>query len=322
MKIVITGASGFLGAWISRLFAEAFDVYCLVRQNSNTSRLIGVKNVTIINQDEFLWKNSILEIKPDVLIANDWAGVGNSLRNSTSQSANVRRILDYCEVARSLGVKTVVGVGSQAELGPINTIITEQALSNPTTEYGKAKVLCRQSLEQLFDGTETRFIWMRIFSTYGPMDIGEWLIPNLVESLSTNQEMKLTRCEQNWSYLHAYDLARAFKFAINHQDLKGIVNVGNPNIISLKTVVNEIARKMNSEHLLRFGEIPYRSDQVMNLMPACETLFSIGWKPTVGFESGITQTISWLMGKKANQLLSETGELLTFNLPARSEIFQ
>jgi nucleoside-diphosphate-sugar epimerase len=163
---------------------------------------------------------------------------------------------------------------------------------------------------------------MRIFSTYGPLDIGEWLIPNLVQTLSANQEMKLTKCEQNWSYLHAYDLARAFKFVINREDLNGIVNVGNPNVISLRTAVNEIARKMNSEHLLCFGAIPYRSDQVMNLMPACETLLSIDWKPIVGFESGISQTISWLMGNKANQLLSETSELLTFNLPARSEIFQ
>lgn len=317
MKIVVTGASGFLGSWICRVLALKHEVIALVRPTSEVYRLSGIRGVAVVPRETHQWREFIGEVKPDVFILAGWWGVGNQDRNEERQFANIAAIKELALAARASGVKTVIGVGSQAELGPIENSITEDLPDNPTTKYGMAKVQARLALDEIFKESETRFVWMRIFSTYGPLDNGAWLIPQTVDSLSRGKSMDLTHGEQKWSYLHAYDLARAFEAVAENLSIAGVVNVGNPQTIILKDAVTKIAQILGSEKLLNFGVVTYREDQVMKLQPACEKLISIGWKPIVSFDSGIAQTIAWLKGQSADELVCLEGENITFELPVR-----
>ena len=317
MKIVVTGASGFLGSWICRVLALNHEVIALVRPTSEVYRLSGIRKVSVVPRETPQWSDFIGEAKPDVLILAGWWGVGNQDRNHQRQFENIDAIKQLAFAARESGVKTVIGVGSQAELGPIENTITEDLPDNPTTKYGMAKVQAREALEEIFKDSKTRFVWMRIFSTYGPLDTGAWLIPQTVDSLSRGKSMDLTKGEQEWSYLHAYDLARAFEAVVGNPSATGTVNVGNPQTIILKDAVTKIAQILGAEELLNFGAVAYRDDQVMKLQPTCETLISIGWKPVVSFDSGAAQTIAWLKGQPADELVCLEGEKTTFELPAR-----
>ena len=317
MKIVVTGASGFLGSWICRVLALNHEVIALVRPSSEVYRLSGIRKVSVVPRETPQWSEFIGEAKPDVLILAGWWGVGNQDRNEERQFENIEAMKQLAFAARESGAKTVIGVGSQAELGPIENTITEDLPDNPTTKYGMAKAQARLALGEIFKETDTRFVWMRIFSTYGPLDTGAWLIPQTVDSLSRGKAMDLTKGEQEWSYLHAYDLARAFEAVVDSPSAAGIVNVGNPEKIILKDAVTKIAQILGAEELLNFGAVAYRDDQVMKLQPACETLISIGWKPVVSFDSGVAQTIAWLKGQPADELVCLKGEKTTFELPAR-----
>ena len=317
MKILVTGASGFLGSWICRVLALNHEVIALVRPTSELHRLSGIKKIGVTAREINQWAEFIGQSKPEVLILAGWWGVGNQDRNDERQFENIEAMKELASAARKSGVKTVIGVGSQAELGPIENTITEYLPDNPTTKYGMAKVQARGALEEIFKDSKTRFVWMRIFSTYGPLDTGAWLIPRTIDSLSRGNPMELTKGEQEWSYLHAFDLARAFEAIVTHHGAIGTVNVGNPQTIILKDAVTKIARILGAEELLNFGAIAYREDQVMRLRPACETLSSIGWKPIVSFDSGAAQTIAWLKGQSAGELECLDGEIATFELPAR-----
>lgn len=317
MKIIVSGASGFLGSWICRVLSEHFEVTALVRPTSDLFRLSGVDNLQIIPGDTAEWKGFISETKPDTLILADWWGVGNLYRADQKQFDNVVRMSALATVARDSGVNTVIGVGSQAELGPVANEITEQLPDQPTTQYGYAKAEVRQKLKDIFKESVTRLIWMRIFSTYGPLDTGNWLIPQTVDSLRAGRAMKLTKGEQEWSFLHAYDLATAFKAVIDAKDVSGIVNVGNPRTMILKDAVISIVQKLGGRELLQFGAIEYRSDQVMKLKPLCETLEKVGWRPQIAFEDGISQTIKWLERENANKLKGIDGQEIFFKLPIR-----
>ena len=317
MKVLVTGASGFLGSWICRLLSEEYEVTGLVRKASSLAKISDLKNVKIIPLETSHWSDFISELRPDVLILNHWSGVNNQKRNDPLQFENVNGIQLMAEAAVSAGVKTIVGVGSQAELGPLVSTISDIELDNPTTVYGQAKVDTRLVIEDLTKGKGVRFIWMRIFSTYGPLDEGTWLIPNIVESLLNNREMDLTKGEQQWSYLHAYDLATAFRTVIEKPGLKGIVNVGNPQTISVHEVASVIGEILEKKGLLRFGALDYRSDQVMRLEPLCETLKDAGWSPQISFNEGIRQTIDWLQKKPLKSLQTLDGKTLDLKLPSR-----
>ena len=317
MRVVVTGSSGFLGSWIARILAAHHEVIALVRPSSDTYRLQGIDGLQIEHRERADWPAFISAEKPDALVLADWWGVGNHDRNDARQFGNIERMERLAVAARDAGVSLVVGVGSQAELGPVSNRITEDLPDNPTTEYGKAKVAARIAAHRVLEGSATRFAWLRIFSTYGPSDTGPWLIPQLIDSLTKGEVMDLTKGEQEWSYLHAFDLARAFEAVIDNESISGIVNVGNPNTIILKDAIHIIANKLNANHLLGFGKMDYRPDQVMKLEPACESLTAIGWKPVVSFENGIAQTIQWLQGITLDPLRCDNGKIVAFKLPSR-----
>jgi len=317
MKILVTGSSGFLGSWICRVLSEEYEVLALVRDTSNLSKLSDLQNLTIIQLKASDWVDFILESAPDVLILNHWSGVSNENRNDAKQFANVDSIRNLAKAALNGGVKTIIGVGSQAELGPIDSRISENAVDNPTSIYGQAKVSARLQLDHMTQCLDSRFVWMRIFSTYGPLDDGSWLIPNIVDALKENSSVSLTKGEQQWSYLHAYDLALAFRTVIANIGISGIVNVGNPETISIYEVASIIGEILDKRQLLKFGELDYRPDQVMRLQPLCEKLTSAGWQPQIGFMDGIKQTIDWLQGNQLQPLETKEGKSLNLRIPSR-----
>jgi len=317
MRVVVTGSSGFLGSWIARVLAQDHETTALVRPSSDTYRLTGIDSLQIEKHASADWPAFIASVKPEALVIADWWGVGNQDRNDGRQFENIERMEHLATAARDAGVGLVIGVGSQAELGPVSNRITENLPDNPTTEYGKAKVAARKIIQSSLIGSSTRCAWLRIFSTYGPSDTDTWLIPQLIDTLTKGEVMDLTKGEQEWSYLHAFDLARAFKAVIENESISGIVNVGNPKTVVLRDAIEMIAKKLGAKGLLGFGKMAYRPDQVMKLEPACESLTAIGWSPIVSFENGVVQTIQWRHRETVEPLRCVDGQDVVFNLPSR-----
>lgn len=318
MKVAVTGANSFLGSWICRELCASHEVLGIVRPNSNIHRLSDLENIRLFRSESKFLKDIFLKERPQILILNDWWGVGNKLRNHPKQYENVSRVVEIVQFALAAGVEVVVGVGSQAELGPQSQTILESTLGRPTTTYGNAKALLKQALEEMITPTETRFVWARIFSTYGPLDDGKWLIPTLIDSLLNSQEYEMTFGEQEWSYLHAFDLSKAFGIVVNNRDINGLVHIGNPSTITIRDLAEMIGDKTEKKHLIKFGAVQYRVDQVMLLKPLCETLSDFGWQPLIDLSDGVDQTIRWLKGSTNTNLTLNDGSILNSNLPSRT----
>ena len=289
MKIAITGSNGFLGAWTSHLLSLESDVLCLTRPNADLFRLEKNADLNIHSAPTDQWANVINEFKPDAVIFFHWEGVSGLSRNDDDQQFNVnsnRELLTSIEVDCHL-----IGVGSQAELGPVAGKIEETQPDNPTTKYGTAKVETRKSYLDPSVNFGRPVNWVRVFSTYGPLDNPNWFIPSLIEKLNSNQEFQMTKGEQQWSYLHAYDAAAAFARIINTKPSSPIINLGNPETIRLSELAISIADKLNKKDLLKLGTIDYRLDQVMELSPLCETLSSLGWAPKIDIVKGVQEII-------------------------------
>jgi nucleoside-diphosphate-sugar epimerase len=314
---MITGASGFLGSWLCRVLSREHEIIGLVRDTSSLFKLSEIRKLQIIQSETQFWPDFIREYHPDVLILNHWWGVASDKRNDSKQFENIESLKPLIFASRIAEVSIIIGVGSQAELGPVDSEISENQISRPTTLYGSAKLKSRLVMEELLRDSEARFVWMRIFSTYGPLDEGSWLIPNLVDSLVSNKRIKTTKGEQEWSYLHAYDLATSFNTAILNSKIAGIVNVGNPNTVSIQKVFLTVGKLLEKQDLLDIGAMEYREDQVMNLRPLCETLTENGWLPEISFDEGIRQTVNWLQRKSLSPLQTLNGKTLDFTFPTR-----
>ncbi len=297
MKILVTGANGYVGSRVCQLGGSKHEITALVRQSSNISLLSDSKLHSLVRSETSNWKRIIEEIKPHSLVLCDWNGVHGSAREFEDQEANCRRQLELLEAAAHSGVKNLINLGSQAEVGQVDGEIQEAFQGSPLTRYGIAKKnLSKNFLE--FSGADIRVIWARVFSLYGIPQSDEWFIPKLVSALAKNQDFEMTLGEQIWNYLHVDDCARAILFLLENDNESGIVNIAHPESIKLRNIADIIQRNIATSGRIKFGSLPYRPSEPMSLLPAIHKLNRLGWRPKKDLEEGIREFIHWKTNDK------------------------
>ena len=299
MKLLVTGASGFVGAKVAELaIAAGHEVAALVRPNGPSRRLAPLAGRYLPLAVDLRERRSLFaavaSFRPEAIIHIAWAGVANSARNDSSQfSENIDAACALVEAGAAAGCKAFIGTGSQGEYGAGSTM-REDALPQPTTMYGAAKVAALYLTRQLAQQAGMRHAWLRLFSTYGPDDNPGWLIPSLISQMLDGQRPQTTLGTQKWDWLHVDDVARGLIAAAVTPTAEGIFNLGSGAPVQVRRAVELIRDAAAPGMELVFGEIPFRSDQVMHMEADISRLkAATGWEPQVPFESGIADTVNW-----------------------------
>lgn len=300
MRALVTGATGFVGSHLTEhLVREGIPVAILRRPEGDPWRIRHLLPSLLTiegNVNALEPSRAAIEVfHPDTVFHLAWHGTGNQYRNEDAQvHRNLNGSLDLAKLARDLGCKTFVGLGSQAEYGPWDRKIDEEALPNPTTMYGAAKLSAYHLIRQVASDSDMRFAWMRLFSTYGPKDNTQPMIPTLIEALLRRERPSLTRGEQRWDYIFVSDVASALLDVAGCPAATGVFNLGSGQAIPLRCIVEAIGDLIDPTLPLGFGEVPYRPDQVMHLEADIAKLKQItGWKPRVDLADGLRQTVQW-----------------------------
>lgn len=297
MRIFVTGATGFLGSYVAEdLVAQGHDVGMLLRPGTKPWRLAAILDRLHVIEgtldDRAVLAKGLRSFVPDAVVHMAWRGVGNSERNSKNQARNIVDAVELADLAADMGATIFVGAGSQAEYGPYDRAIAESDVPRPTTLYGIAKLASGLMVERRCAERKLRFAWLRIFSTYGPKDGEAWLIPSLIRTLRAGGHMALTACEQRWGFLHARDAAAAVRLVLTSPAAQGTYNLGSPDAPPLRDTVRRL-RDLIGTGELGFGEVPYRPDQVMVLAADMRRLEALGWRPMVGLDRGLRETLAW-----------------------------
>jgi nucleoside-diphosphate-sugar epimerase len=297
--IVITGATGFIGASIAREFLDAGDsVSVLTRRNSNLSKLSALKSdiqfVEYSTLDPQFFDVAKILKGADIFVHCAWHGVAGSDRNEAFQiSTNIPTTIHSVDLAAKLGCQHWIGLGSQAEYGNLNCKISESSPTKPTTLYGKAKLAAGISALELCEAYQLKGSWLRVFSTYGPDDAPNWLIPYVIQEFLAKRAPKLTHCEQLWDYLYVQDAGKAV-VAVANKNAAGTFNLGSGNALPIKTYIETIREILEISLIPEYGAIEYRPDQVMHLEADVNKLTkNTGWTPSVEVIEGLTQTIDF-----------------------------
>lgn len=300
MRVLLTGACGFIGSHILReLLAQHIPVAIILRNDSNTWRIQPyLDQVTIIPShlaDMSGALPEILKFSPDTLINLAWYGVENKYSNDNKQMIeNLTLVQALFDIAKNAGIRSFIGTGSQAEYGPRNAVINEEMVTLPSTLYGVAKLSAYHMLKILCEKQAMRFAWLRIFSSYGPMDNPDWFIPYLITQIRKGAIPKLTKGEQLWDYIYVQDAANAIIAVAKSQTAAGIFNLGSGEVNTVRYLAETIRDSINSDLDLDFGAIPYRHDQVMHLQADITRLTQlVNWQPKVNLQQGIEKTIAW-----------------------------
>jgi nucleoside-diphosphate-sugar epimerase len=160
--------------------------------------------------------------------------------------------------------------------------------------YGAVKLCTYLVSRQLAQGAGLRFAWVRLFSAYGPKDSPDWMIQYVIHSLLRREKPSLTLGEQKWDYIHVEDVARAIYHIAKNQCAEGVFNLGSGQAIRLREIVETVRDIVDPSLPLGFGDMQYRSDQVMHLQANITKLRSAGWEPRVSLTEGLRETVEWV----------------------------
>lgn len=297
MNVVVTGATGFIGSAIAaELLARGHRVVLLTRSTSDLSRLracAGWVNFAADSWRDASFRERLREYSPHAFVHCAWQGVGGGDRNSACQiTENLRLTADALELANESGCTHWISLGSQAEYGNPNRPISEDCPTQPTTLYGKAKLIAGDAARYFCETQGMLASVLRVFSTYGPGDAPNWFIPYIIRQFRSGHAPKLTACEQKWDYLYVTDAARAVASVVE-QRVGGVFNLGSGQARPLRDVVELIRAELGTGLVPEYGAVPYRPDQVMWLQADISRLAqATGWKPVVEINTGLRFTIA------------------------------
>ncbi len=300
MRCLVTGASGHLGSFLTtRLLSEGHEVIALVRPESDLWRLAEViERVKLISADLANIASAapaIERAKPEAIFHLAWQGVTSNFRNSTEQiTSNVKGSLELFEMARTAGGKLWLGVGSQAEYGPHETVLTEETPVHPVTAYGVGKLGVGLLTKKLCELTGMRYVWLRLLATYGPKDDERHLIPSVIRRLLKGERASLTSGEQKWDYLYVEDAAEAIYRAAVTEDAEGIFNLSSGEAHTVRSIVERIRNLIDPSASLGFGELATSPDQIRHLQADITKLeAATGWTPRTSLDEGLRRTVEW-----------------------------
>ena len=292
-RAVITGATGAVGtALVSELISHGVEVLVFCRKESSRNAFIPqhplVERKYCSLEELSTIQNDTGKLY-DVFYHLAWEGTTGKSRNDMFlQNRNVKYSLDAVEAAGRFGCNTFIGVGSQAEYGRCEGILTSQTPVFPENGYGMAKLAAGQMTREFSHQKRLRHIWVRVVSVYGPNDGPQSLVMSLILKLKAGEIPKMTKGEQMWDYLYSGDAARAF-YLLGERGIDGKTYVlGNGKARPLKEYAEIICKTVNPAMSVDYGAIPYAERQVMHLCADVSDLKQdTGWMPQTSFEKGI-----------------------------------
>lgn len=240
MKILITGASGFVGSHLVRYATEKeHTVVSAVRSSSSISHLKALPTHvhTFSYESESLFEKEIIQLKKDfgsfdLVIHN--AALTKSIDSSKLFDTNHKmaiRLARFVEKHELLGkAGKFVFVSSLAARGPDNIL-------KPVTSYGSSKLLAEQEMLQL----NLPLVIVRPTAVYGPGD-SEFL--KLFKVIKWRIAPLIAHPGQKLSFIYVKDLARLLVDYAISQPNRSIITATDGSIYSPTVFYSEVGKSI------------------------------------------------------------------------------
>jgi nucleoside-diphosphate-sugar epimerase len=249
-RVLVTGASGFLGYHIIRSAIEnGLEVYAAVRKNSNIEHLkdLAVHYVYLNYDDEDEIKRQLAQIRVTYIIHA--AGVTKAIRQEIYDHVNCTYTVNIAKAAEKTGgiIRKMVFISSLAAVGPLedqHSKILEITTPNPVTAYGRSKLLAEKKLAAI----KLPVAILRPTAIYGPRDRDIFI---MLKTLSQGLDPYIGNFAQQLSFVHAKDVADVAVKCLFISDAVGIYNITDGNSYT-RYQLSDITKAILNKKALRF----------------------------------------------------------------------
>jgi nucleoside-diphosphate-sugar epimerase len=301
-RILLTGASGFLGSSVRRLLHQGGAAVLAVDVRPPLDPLPGQEHRILDLSDRAATRALLREHRPEAVI--HLAGLLGAERNweFARRAVDVNFLAPFAlmeELSALEPVPRLVLAGSSEEYGNARrTPIDEECPDAPVSPYSLSKSMATRSALMAHALWGFPVVVLRPFIIYGPGQSGPMFVPSLLRALAGGVEFAMTAGDQVRDFVHVEDVARAFALAAFAPRAEGqIINVASGLGLPLRRVAELAMELPGRTGWVKLGALPYRLNEAWNLVGSPERSRGVlGWKAEIPFEEGLRST--WARARK------------------------
>jgi UDP-glucuronate 4-epimerase len=317
MKILVTGAAGFVGAHlIPNLLKKGHSVCGLLRYSttgSDNSKRRGSKlealqsahkdQFQVLRCEDYKSLPELLKKKfqPEVcvhLAGRSWVreSIGwPELYVDANYRSTVGLVdaLHRAECRRIVFASTVMVYGKDAPLPYTEDVVG----SAPASPYGASKLACEVLLNSYHALHKMETVNLRLFSVYGP-DLRQDLVPYLIATAILKQKPFTVFGDGSSArdYIDVRDVVTAIEAACDGHESHAALNIGSGFGTTLMELVNLLEAALGKKAELVYkpavaGELPLAIPDITLSMQ------KLNWEPAISIEQGISVLADWFKSK-------------------------
>ncbi len=292
MKILITGASGFIGSAV---------VNTLLEKNINFA-VIGRSRPKLVADSQFIQVDLSCHTTTSLTEMIERAECTHLLHLAwyvePKQFWSAKENMDWVAYSINLfsafhkaGGRTIVSTGSCAEYTNSNETLHEtESDASPNTLYGTAKLSLKNVASAWAREHGVDFRWARIFFAYGPGMPKAKLLPSLMRSLEGTEPLFSVNASDRRDFVYIDDIAQAILCLLTSPQ-NGTFNICSQQGHSVFEIL-DVLRDLTGYNVEPIKRIANKSASNTPIVGSNKHLKAIGWQPHYDLVSGLSEMIT------------------------------
>ena len=316
MKVLVTGASGFVGsALCSHLVSRDFDVVATVRNLPNAHvprvdyRIVTKLDTATDWSDALANVQTVIHCAARVHVMHDHAQdpLTEFRRVNTLGTETLARAAAHCGVNRLIFLSSIkVNGESTLPVSPFD----EASPAKPQDSYAISKWEAEQALTQIATETGLEVVTLRCPLVYGPGVKGNFL--RLLQAVDHGIPLPLALARNRRSLIYLDNLTNAIATCLTHPAAaRKTYLVSDGEDVSTAELIARIAQALGKPSRLwpcplglmeLAGRMTGKSDEIARLLgslciDSSRICSELDWRPPYTLEQGLAETAQWLHGQ-------------------------
>lgn len=298
MKILVTGANGFVGGWLTKeLSALGHEVIAVVKDEKEDLRCFdGLANIHIVYCDLSALSQlpNLVNDNVDVIYHLAWVSAGGAGRaDYLIQLKNAIYASDMIKVAMELHAKKILYAGTVSERLVDNFL--ESEIVGVNNIYAVSKKTTHSIVDILCKKNHLDYIWMQFANLFGPYSINGNIVGYTISELLSNKEAFFGPANQPYDFIYIEDLVSAMVLLGTQSTKQRFYYIGSGQPHKLSDYLLEIGEILHCLEKIKIGAraddgTRYNRDW-FNINPLEE---EFNFRPSITFQEGVKRTVEWM----------------------------